>query len=249
MELQKIFLRSYSDQLRKHIELSNYRLDEFPYDKTRTKSLANIYKPVGLLDKMNPDDDFKSALELYKAYNTLTPLIASLPDLWIYLAHVDLFSYMQKRRSDVMREDVEKDYIIRHWFKNDVSIFRMTLPGFWWSVHLSVDMERDNPYELTEILFKNQELRTSSFGELPLIRHKEAMKGVLEFLKEHPELLEDGFNMRARFIQKLFNNIGGYKKLVYMDKYFFKTELEKRLQIISQKFSREEIQNNKALYI
>ena len=44
------------------------------------------------------------------------------------------------------------------------------------------------------------------------------------------------------------NNIGGYRSLVYMDKDFFKKELEKRIDILSKKFTREEIQTNKELF-
>jgi hypothetical protein len=124
----------------------------------------------------------------------------------------------------------------------------MAIPSAWWSVYLSIDNNRENPYELTEILFRNQELRTNSFGPLTLIRHKEAMMGVLEFLNEHQELLVDGMNMRAQYIRKLFNFIGGTKRLEFMPKVFFKAELEKRLDIISRKFTREEIQNNNELF-
>ena len=124
----------------------------------------------------------------------------------------------------------------------------MALPSAWWSVYLSVDNNRENPYELTEIFFRNQELRTNSFGPLTLIRHKEAMMGVLEFLNEHQELLVDGMNMRAQYIRKLFNFIGGTKRLEFMPKDYFKAELEKRLDIISRKFTREEIQNNNELF-
>ena len=247
MELQKVFKRSYIEHLKRHINVENYRQEEFAYDESQTKQLANIYKPEGLLDRMDPTDDFKTAVELFKAYKDISPLLASIPELWVYLAHVDLFQYVQKRH-DVFKEEVDEKYIYQHWFKNEVSLFRMALPGLWWSVKLSVDEERDNPFELTEILFKNQELRTNSFGPLMLIRHKPAMQGVLEFLKEHPKLLEDGMNMRAIYIRKLFNNIGGYKSLVCLDKDFFKNELEKRIDILSTKFSREEIQNNTQLY-
>lgn len=248
MELQKVFKRPYIEHLKRHIIVDNYRQDAFEYDESQTKHLANIYRPEGLVDRMDPSDDFKSAIELYKSYSTISPLLASIPELWVYLAHADLFTYVQKRH-DVFKDDVDENYIYQHWFKNDVSLFRMALPGLWWSVRLSVDEERKNPFELTEILFKNQELRTNSFGPLILIRHKPAMQGILEFLKEHPKLLEDGMNMRAVYIRKLFNNIGGYKSLVCMDKDFFKNELEKRIGILSSKFSREEIQNNKELYI
>lgn len=248
MELQRVFKRSYADYLEKNINISDYQLDVFPYDASKVKVLANVYKPEGLLDSMNPDDDFTSAISLYKAYNSLSPLLASMSDLWIYLAHTDLFSYVQQRHSGVFENDVTENYILQHWFNKGINRFRMVLPSAWWSVHLSVDYNRKNPFELTEILFKNQELRTNSFGPSTLIRHREAMIGVLEFLKEHPRLLEDGLNMRAQYIRKLFSHIAGYRQLAYLDKTFFKTELEKRIDVISQKFSREEIQTNPELF-
>lgn len=248
MELQKVFKKSYMEDLRRNIQISDYQGEAFPFDPSKVKALANVYKPEGLLDRLDPDDDFTTAVELYKAYDTVTPLLASLPDLWVYLAHVDLFPYVQQRHSDVLKDDVTEKYIVNHWFENDVSVFRMALPSAWWSVYLSVDNERENPFELTEILFKNQELRTNSFGPLSLIRHREAMKGILEFLEEHPYLLEDGMNMRAQYIRKLFSFIGGTKRLEFMDKDFFKNELNKRIDVISQKFTREEIQNNNELF-
>jgi hypothetical protein len=236
------------DELRKNIHVSDYQGEVFPYEPSKVKTLANVYKPEGLLDRLDPEDDFTSAIEIYKAYDTISPLLASLPDLWVYLAHVDLFPYVQKRHSDVLKDDVTEEYIVDHWFKNKVSLFRMAIPSALWSVYLSIDNNRENPYELTEILFRNQELRTNSFGPLTLIRHKEAMMGVLEFLNEHQELLVDGMNMRAQYIRKLFNFIGGTKRLEFMPKVFFKAELEKRLDIISRKFTREEIQNNNELF-
>ena len=248
MELQKVFKHSYMDELRKNIHISDYQGDSFPYDPSKVKALANVYKPEGLLERLDPEDDFTSAIEIFKAYDSVTPLLASLPDLWVYLAHVDLFPYVQKRYSDVFKTDITEEYIVDHWFKNKVSLFRMVLPSAWWSVYLSVDNSRNNPYELTEILFRNQELRTNSLGPLTLIRHKEAMKGILEFLLEHQELLSDGMNMRAQYIRKLFNFIGGTKRLEFLPKEYFKSELEKRIHILSRKFTRDEIQNNNELF-
>jgi hypothetical protein len=74
------------------------------------------------------------------------------------------------------------------------------------------------------------------------------MIGVLEFLLEHPEMLEDGMNMRAQYIRKLFSFIGVTKRLEYMDRNFFKSELEKRKNVLSRKLTREEILNNNELF-
>lgn len=83
MELQKVFKKSYMENLRRNIQISDYQGETFPFDPSKVKALANVYKPEGLLDRLDPDDDLTTAVELYKAYDTVTPLLASLPDLWV----------------------------------------------------------------------------------------------------------------------------------------------------------------------
>ena len=138
MELQKVFTHSYMEKLRRNIHISDYQQESFPYDATQVKKLANIYQPQGLLDQMDATDDYKSAVALYKAYSDLTPLVASLPDLWVYLAHVDLFSYVQKRWSKITTKEIDEQYILNHWHENQYFL-RTTFAGFWWHVYLTYD--------------------------------------------------------------------------------------------------------------
>ncbi len=226
MELQKVFKRSYMDELRKNIHISDYQGESFPYDPSKVKALANVYKPEGLLERLDPEDDFTSAIEIFKAYNTVTPLLASLPDLWVYLAHVDLFPYVQKRWPKVLDGSADEQYILNHWHENS-HFMRTSFAGLWWHVFLTYDESRNNPHELTEVLFTSQDFRTLRFGELGLIRHKPAMIGVLEFLIENHEIMSNAFDARGQFISRYFNLIGGTKPLAYMDKQFFKNTLEK----------------------
>lgn len=229
MELQRVFKRSYMEQLRRNINIDDYRGEKFPYDATQVRPLANVYRPEGLLEKLDPEDDLKTAIAIYEAYPDLDPLVASLPDLWVYLAHTDLFPYVQKRWG---KENLKDSDVKNHWHENKDFFLRTIFAGFWWNVKLTCDDTRENKYELTEVLFQNAELRTTSFGELPLIRHKEAMIGILEFLKENPVLLKDGVNARIRFIRKLFNILGGTREIAYLERDFFKNELYQRLEII-----------------
>lgn len=226
MELQKVFKHSYMDELRKNIHISDYQGDSFPYDPSKVKALANVYKPEGLLERLDPEDDFTTAIEIFKAYNTVTPLLASLPDLWVYLAHVDLFPYVQKRWPKVLDGSADEQYILNHWHENS-HFMRTSFAGLWWHVFLTYDETRNNPYELTEVLFKSQDFRTLRFGELGLIRHKPAMIGVLEYLLENNEIMSNAFDARGQFISRYFNLIGGTKPLAYMDKHFFKNTLGK----------------------
>lgn len=47
MELQKVFKRSYVEQLKRHIHVEDYQKSEFPYDPLMTRPVANVYKPEG----------------------------------------------------------------------------------------------------------------------------------------------------------------------------------------------------------
>lgn len=226
MELQKVFKHSYMDELRKNIHVSDYQGEVFPYEPSKVKTLANVYKPEGLLERLDPEDDFASAIEIYKAYDTVTPLLASLPDLWVYLAHVDLFTYVQKRWPKVLDGSADEQYILNHWHENS-HFMRTSFAGLWWHTYLSYDKTRENPFELTEILFKSQDFRTLRFGELGLIRHKPAMMGVLEYLIDNPEITRNAFDARGQYISRYFNLLGGTKPLAFMDKEYFKNALDR----------------------
>lgn len=250
MSLQKVFKKGYMEQLRNNIDYHNYLKDEFDYDKNQEIKLFGIEHPESLLDRMDPSrtGDFNSAIALYEAYPNLSPLLAQKDDLWVYLAHVDLYKYVKQRWPITFDDGIEiqsiNNHIADHWFKNRNNHFlRGTFSGLWWDVYLTIDEERKDKYELTRKLMSNQELRTTSFGELPLIRHREAMIGVLEFLVEHPEM-ENGMNAKARYIQKLFNTIGGYKVLAYMRRDFFKSELEKRYDSLMNVHDAQDLRGN-----
>jgi hypothetical protein len=226
MELQRVFKRSYMESLKRNINIADYRGEKFPYDETQVRPLANVYRPEGLLEKLDPEDDFKTAIAIYEAYKDLDPLVASLPDLWVYLAHVDLFPYVQKRWGGVFEEDVNETFIINHWHKHSTHFLRTIFAGLWWNVYLTVDENRTDKYELTRVMYEcGQDWRIMRFGELSLIRQKEACIGVLEFLKENPEIVNSHFTARGQFISRYFNLLGGIQQLSYLEKDFFKNKL------------------------
>ena len=102
MELQRVYKKSYVEMLRANIKKEAYLQDHFISDNKQTLSLADIYNNAGELSgKMIPDasHDIDSAIALYEAYPDLSPLLASQDSLWVYLAHNELFEYVQKRSS------------------------------------------------------------------------------------------------------------------------------------------------------
>lgn len=227
MQLQKTFKESYMKTLRDAVKsgvaIPLYAKDSFEVDISQVKRLANVYAPEGLIEKLDKvwNDDFKAAVAIYEAYKDISPLLASNEAFWAYLTHVDLFSYAQKRWPKVKEDDCSSDYILDHWFIGSYGVLRNAIGSMWWGVNNTIDESRENKYELTEILFSNYTFRVVNFGSYILIRHREAMIGILSYLKDNPAIVSNAFEYRGRYISKYFNRLGAVKQLAYMKRDFF----------------------------
>ncbi|QFQ12500.1 hypothetical protein C7Y71_005440 [Pseudoprevotella muciniphila] len=228
MQLQRTFKESYKNKLRDAVKsgeaIELYSKDSFEIDNHFVKRLANVYEPdFDIGEKMleTYDDDFKSAITLYEAYKEISPLLASSETFWVYLTHTTLFNYTQQRWPNVLRKTATSSYILDHWFMGGNGLLRNAAASLWWSIKCTYDEERNNRYELSEILFNNYTLRVNTFGISTIIRHKEAMIGILEYIKENPEVMLS-FENRGRFISKYFNRLGGSKNLSSLDRNYFK---------------------------
>jgi len=237
MGKQLIFKEKYILQLKADIETGistdKYRSNEFIFDKKQTLMMPNIIKTDSLVRKLNPENDFETAIKLFEAFRNLEPIQASDERMWTYLSHVDLYSYMIKRWDAVYRGTAKdiKNYILEHWFLGSTSqsgLLRHALAGLWWAVYLSIDENRgEKKYELTEILFRQLDFPTRTLGTYNLGRHKEAVIGILEFIQENEDLFKKKFEDKTRFITKHLNLIGGVKPISYYNRSFFKSELQK----------------------
>ncbi|WP_315515188.1 DUF6339 family protein [Prevotella histicola] len=254
MELQKTFKDSYittlKDQVKSGVAIPLYGQDAFEVDETQVKRLAAVYAPEGLREKMLQyvNDDFMGAKTLYEAYSNISPLLASNESFWAYLTHTTLFKYMQQRWSNVLDGTSTSNYILDHWFVSSQGLIRNALANLWWNIHNTIDSTREDPYELSEIVFKNYTLRTMTFGISTLIRHREAMIGILEFLKENPTITAESFENRGRFIVKYFNRLGAVKQLAYLERDYFKTKCESMKEKILSISTRDQVVNDESLY-
>lgn len=242
-KLQKTFKESYAKYLKEELKagysINKYSSEQFEYDESKVKFVANVYQPNGLLEKMMQcSSDYEAAVVLFEAYKNLSPLLASTEQFWVYLCHVDLFPYMRKRWDSDLDK---KEYIEDHWFFGKHGYLRNGLASLWWSVYCSYDENNENPYELTEILFRNYSFRTTWLKIM--LRTKEGLLGILEFLKENPDVMDNAFENRGRFIAKYVNIIGGAKQLSYLDRNYLKEELTKVKPAIMRVLTRDDIQN------
>ncbi len=225
MAAQRIFKSSYTEELRGNIDPLRYQGDTFDYDPTFVTALYGVTHPEGLVEQMIPtrDGDFVSAKVLFEAYNYLTPLQAQYDSLWVYLSHVDLFSYVKSRwpfSVSSYRIRPEK-YIQDHWFGHRIHSIS-SISGLWWSIYQTIDMSRDNPYELSELLFKSYALRDSGLMTLPSAAH-----GILEFFVEHKDIrLTNKVSIRCL---EMFNIIIASKNPSGLSKEFFKNALSENV--------------------
>ena len=246
MELQRTFKKQYALQLEQEakngIGIERYTKKEFEYDKTQVLLIPNLVRPQGLLEKMDPEDDLKSAIALYEAYKDLTPLQAADKSLWAYLAHVDLFSYVQKRNPQVLEPGFnDANYINNHFFYGFGHQIYHPLYGLWWGVKNTVDESLEDPYEYTRIFFKEYGLRVTYIGRYMIFRHKEEVIGICKFIKDEEELFSTSFRQRIRYIAQYFNRLGATRQLISLDRDFFYDELTKLKPTLLKIFTDEDI--------
>lgn len=261
MELQRIFTPEYVNLLRNDIKVENYLGERIAYDDSQVRRLKGVEKPDGLEEKMlNAQSEFEAAIILYESFKDVTPTLAASPVLWVYLTHVDLANYVKRKWPDLEKyesdnkkkgvkkgrarsDDDKKKYIRDHWLISPNGLMRTTLMNLWWSVYLTVDESRgeEHKYDLTKIFFSNDGLRTRRLGTGHLGRNKEALKGILSFMKDNPQIFDSGIENRMIWITRHFNLIGGTKPLSNLPYTFFYKELEKYNDYLKSISSREQV--------
>ena len=233
MAYQKILTKKYIEDIFEDVEkgigLDRFLQTSFPYEEENLLVTPHVQEPEDLLERMTPttEGDYASAVALYDAYKGLKPLQAINAQFWESLSLTDLFPYMQKRWNLAEAKDLKKN-ILNHFTFKSHGMMRHGLAGLWWLVHLSIDENRDNKYELTEYLFKNYTLRIVRFGVGKVIQHKEAAIGILQYIKDHEANIPSLENV-ANGLTSYFNKLGAVKQLTALDREFFYNEMAKHI--------------------
>ena len=137
---------------------------------------------------------------------------------------------MQKRwgLKEIDDNDKLKNAILNHFAVKTRGVMRHGLGGLWWLVYLTVDDNRDNRFELTEMLFKNYTLRYIRLGVSRVIQHKEAAIGILQYIKDNERHITSLENV-ANALTSYFNKLGAVKQLTYLDRNFFYKEMDEHI--------------------
>lgn len=242
---QAIFTEDFCNTLRLNLKaglsIPNYTLngEGFKYTDKDVCYLNDFHVEKEKLAKLNTGSpsSLESAILLYEALPDLNPLLASYAPFWLYIAHVELVTYMRNRWPNVLvnrdgrenSKDTQIGYILDYWFSSMGSSSKTWLPNLWWAVYLSVDDKREDKYALTKILFKQEDLRTRTLGTYTLLRHKPATVATLRFIESHMDsTFSHSFQNRCRYMTKYLNYLGGCRLLSYMDEDFFTEMLNKK---------------------
>ena len=235
MALQTILKKSYIEKIFEDVEngigLDCFKQDTFPFEEEYLLVTPHVKHPENLLAQLIPttEGDFQTATSIYNAYSQLTPLQAYNAQFWDSLSLTDLFPYMQKRWGlKELDDDKLKKAILNHFAVKTRGVMRHGLGGLWWLVYLTVDNERDNRFELTEMLFKNYTLRYIRFGVGRVIQHKEAAIGILQYIKDNERHITSMENV-ANNLTSYFNKLGAVKQLTFLERGFFYREMDEHI--------------------
>jgi hypothetical protein len=152
--------------------------------------------------------DAENAIILYEELN-LSISQAIDERLWSYLTHMTFWNYM-KVRWNMNRESSSVDSIKTRYFfsgNGNSKFTRNGLARLWWAAHITKDPEREDPYELTKILFTTQDLHLNLL-ERSFSRSNKLTRNILSVFSRMDSSLyaNKDFN---RELMKYINSLGG----------------------------------------
>ncbi|MCP5508037.1 MAG: hypothetical protein H7A37_07040 [Chlamydiales bacterium] len=174
--------------------------------------------------------DLENSKRLYEAFKNLTPVQARDQRLWIKLGHVEFWQYMRKRWP---AENNDASWIRQRYLfaGNDKrALIRNGISRLWWYSYMTFDEERENPYELTEVLLSKldiaQTILERSMGSSKTILHT-----FLDFLRVNDARTNNRIVVRS--LAKYLYGLGGYTLLDSLSPNAIKSHLMDELERIS----------------
>jgi hypothetical protein len=221
------------------------KYEEFDYDSSSMNELTNkliraSFLPNGEFIK----NEFEAGKILFNHLKDLTPNQASDIGFWTYHNHFTFYRYIAKRWNGLWKENEQNpNYILNHWIQtnsNQSGLIDYPISGLWWSFYLTQDSIGNKEFKLTEILFKNESLRTKYLGQARFARHKPAILGVLEFIQSNEDHITS-LESVGRAIVPYINLLGGIRPLSFFSKDWF-------IEKLNNQFG-EQIKNGDPLFI
>ena len=126
-----------------------------------------------------------NAARLHAAFPEINPAIATDERLWASLCHGKFYSFMQARWpiKTIQKSQTPEGIVLQRYFfiRNDPrkSMERNGLSRLWLSAEMTYDPDRENHYELTEVMLQNTNFVFHLFGR-NFSSNKNILQGTLE---------------------------------------------------------------------
>lgn len=186
-----------------------FELEEF--DFIDGISPANINSQI-VLDP-SPKADFENSKLVFEELKNLDLVQANDQRLWVTLTHITFFDYTFSRWDENKEWSKRKIQDRFHFLGGKIDTrVRNALSRLWWAARITYDETREDPYELTKLLWETQDifqgLLERKYGAYPQV-----VKGFLEFYRRNKQLKQN----EIRTIFSGLNSIGGVKHLPLLD--------------------------------
>ena len=217
-----IFSKSYVTRIQKDVQDNNsiglYELDNYAYEENypRGNSLIMIPDNFELILPTSTRDhyDLENSINLFNALENVNETQATDPRLWTFLTHGKFWTYMRKRWPVELKNN-KVDFILERYFITTIntrSFLRNGIARLWWYSKLTFDKKREDPFELTKTLLKDQDL-VQSILERNLGLNKNILTGYLEYIQDKNLFGSDTARELRRQAAEFLNLSGGVRIL------------------------------------
>jgi hypothetical protein len=202
---------------------------------------------VGNFSLMTPDDNSKYDLEntriVYDSMKNLKPYQATDERIWSYLTHIECWDYMRKRwpaenyigDENTFRRTMKERYFLTSNSRR--ALMRNGISRLWWYGYLTYDEEdKADPYKLTEVLLKKQDIPVNLFGR-NFSNSPKLMRTVLRVLDKW--IKNNGATPARKPFRKLcryINHVGGVSILDSLKLKKLEKNSYEQLEFLSEKY-------------
>ena len=195
---------------------SFYDADDFPQDYLDELSLPTNYIVEEDL-KLSPqsENDGDSSIKVFQQLKNLDRVQANDRRLWVGLTHGRFFRYT-KERWIRKGQPYSNSAILRRFHFEGSSLearMRNSIARLWWAAKITYDESRDDPFELTRVLWEKQDIIQNlverSYGTYENI--------IIQFLETY-NLNKHLTEKELRILYTGLNAIGGVKILSALSK-------------------------------
>lgn len=172
----------------------------------------DLYMPVSSRD----NKDGLNAEIIHKSLKHLTSAQAADERIWTFLAHEIYPEYVSARWIKKDKE-ITVGGLERYFAYNNKTLSKNAIARLWWGAYLTYDETREDPYELTRLFFKSQDL-TVGLLERNMGNNQKWIKAFLSVLLDYDTKYKIIKSTNVQNLMKYLNFFGGVTIFESMNK-------------------------------